>query len=184
MIQQNHHSIYLLLPNGEKLPLLAHSVAINLCQENTADGGMESWQIEEMAEALIYHLRVDLKRDTIPLEEFAAALSKLTAICGGNDAALQASIVPATDLYELAQATGGGFELGFFQSVERAIQEFRQRNTRLVRFVRLHSCVKLLVGAKNWGKSCQRVNDDIVSFIRSRMLQDAEKAPVVFAVSQ
>jgi hypothetical protein len=181
MIQQNQHSIYLELSNGEKVPLLAETVAGAFSKSPALGTGVEPWQVEEMAHALIYYLRADLKRESISLDEFVVALSGLTVVCACDGAG--SSIVSA-DLFQLAQEAGGGFELGFFQSVERAIQGFRKRHARLVCFVGLQSCVKLLVGAKNWGRTCQRVNDDIVNFIRSRMLQSSGSEPVVFAVAQ
>jgi hypothetical protein len=183
MIQLNNHSIYMQMPGGQKQPLFAHDVAMSFCESQPLCAGLEPWQVEEIAEALIYHLRINLKRETIAFGEFVETLSKLAMVCGVN-ANPNTDPIPSANLYRLAQDTGYGFELAFFQNIERAIGEFRDRGARVMRFTELRPCVKMLVGAKSWGKSCQRLNDEIVDFIRERMLRAAEFEPITFVVAQ
>lgn len=183
MIQRNRYSIYVHLPNGEIIPLLPQTVAETFCKNQPPGGELESWQVQEMACALIHYLRMDLKRDAIELDELISALKELAAVCGFQIGTIVVETVASTDLYHLAQATGYGFELAFFQSVERSIEGFRSRNARLVRFVGLRACVKMLIGARNWCKKCQQMSDEIVAFIRSHMQQWSHEKPIFFAVS-
>jgi hypothetical protein len=136
-----------------------------------------------MAEALIFYLRNDEQRDSIEFADLVSAVGKLALSCGFPSVTIENDVVVSADLYRMAQSTGYGFELAFFQSIERSIGELRTRNARLVRFVGLRPCVKMLVGAKNWCKTCQRLNDEIVAFIRSHMQHWSHERPVLFAVS-
>lgn len=183
MIPRSQQAIYVHLPDGKIAPLLPDVMAEAFCKSQSVSGHLEPWQVQEMVEALIYYLRADLRQETIELEDLISALRELGAVCGFDAETRSEAAVASADLYQLARGTGYGFELGFFQSVERSIQEFRSRDARLVRFVRLRSCVKMLVGAKNWCKSCQRLSDEIVAFIRSHMQQWSHERPILIAVS-
>ena len=182
MIQLNHYSIYVQLSNGEQMPLLAEDVAKSFCQSQPLSAGLEPWQVEEIAAALIHHLRVNRKQENVAFGDFIVALSNLVSVCGLN-ATMDSKALPCTNLYRLAQDTGYGFELAFFESVKQSIQQLRDCKARVIRFVGLRSCVKLLVGAKNWCKTCQRLNDEIVGFIRSHMLRLGESDSVTFLVA-
>jgi len=183
MIPQDRYSITVHLPGGGSLLLLPHVVAEAFSKGQPLGGEIEPWQIQEMAEALIYHLRVDLKRDAIGFDELVSALKELAVACGFQTTTIAVETIVSADLYVLAQDTGYGFELAFFQSIERAIRDFRAGHARLIRFVGLRACVKMLVGARNWCKKCQRLSDEIVEFIRSHMQLWPQQEAVVFAVS-
>lgn len=184
MIQLNPRSICLHLPHGETVPLLAKSVVHAYCEQKPLGIDMESWQLEEVAHALIHYLRVDLHRDTIAADDFFEALSTLVIVVGDHPAQKSEEPIQSANLYHMAQEPGCAFELAFFRAVQRATREFKAQRTRLIRFVGLRPCVKLLLGAKNWGKSCQRLSDEIVDFIRRQMIHGTNSTAIAFAVSQ
>jgi hypothetical protein len=183
MIQQSRHSIYVHLPNGESVPLLPQTVAETFALTQCAGEELEPWQLQELAEALIYYLRTDQEENWIEYADLVSALGKLARACGFNSVTVQKDAIVSADLYRMAQSTGYGFELAFFRTIESSIHELRSRNARVVRFVGLRSSVKMLVGARNWCKSCQRMSDEIVAFIRSHMQHWSHERPVIFAVS-
>ena len=183
MIPSIRYPLLVQMPDGKQVPLQAQAVIEAFCDNQRERGGLERWQIEQIAEALIHYLRVDLKRDSVEMGEFVWALSALVSSFEERTRGESIAIVHSADLYHLAQETGYGFELAFFREIERVIAEMRRSRARNIQFTRLRPCVKLLLGARNWCRSCQDLSDEIVGFIRHRMLQQNEDDPVSFAVS-
>jgi hypothetical protein len=42
-----------------------------------------------------------------------------------------------------------------------------QQSPQVIRFRGLRSCVKQLTGARRWGPRCQKLNDQIVDYLRT-----------------
>lgn len=168
---------------GNQATLHVDSVVKAFCSDPSRCAGLESWQIEQIAEALVYHLRVDLHQETVELGQFLEALSLLTALVASQPVFAEGRRVRRVDLLALAQAGGCGFELGFFRSMDGLLGDLHRRQVRLVQFVNLRACVKQLLGVRVWGRSCQRLHDEIIGFIRSHMQRGAGSASVAFAVS-
>lgn len=183
MIQLNTDCIYLHTAGGEPQPLSSPVIVEAFTKSGLVQAHIETWQLEEMAQALIHYFRHDLQIETVEAEDFARALAALSVIMACKPTEEKAAYVHSTNLYHLAQQSGCAFELGFFGAIERSIAELKRTRARLIRFESLRPCVKLLTGAHHWGKSCQRLSDDIVVFIRKHMLQQAAGDPIAFAVS-
>jgi hypothetical protein len=57
-----------------------------------------------------------------------------------------------------------------------------RRTPRLVRFRGLRSCVKQLAGARRWGLRCERLEEQIVEYLRGCLGAEPEQAHCALVV--
>ena len=69
-------------------------------------------------------------------------------------------------LTEIAHEAGNGFELAFFQSLGRRLQEALQLGGNYCELIGLEPCVKLLRQKKAWSPTCDALRSEIVTFAR------------------
>ncbi|MBU6400702.1 MAG: hypothetical protein KGS61_10310, partial [Verrucomicrobia bacterium] len=141
--------------------------------------------VRQAARAVLHYFRHDLARDWVSVAEFSAALER--TLRGLDPIATQvAPPAPArvadADLRRLACESGKGCELVFFARLREALREHLRDSPQIVRFSGLRGCVKQLVGARRWTDRCQRLNDDIVDFLRGCLRAEAQAAACAMVV--
>lgn len=170
MILLRRDHLMFTLPNGESVPCSAQDVTVELIGE--AVSRIEPHMIQEAATAVMHYFREELGKTFITVGEFACQLARVLRNFGLKVSAPEnletaASATRELDLRILAQAFGVSCELFFFREVRH---ELRRRSGDSqeggIRVVGLRPCVKLLLGASRWSDRCQRLNDEIVSFLR------------------
>lgn len=169
MIQLHPDCLIFQTSAGEYIPCSAEVVTIELVGESTLDPDI----VREAASAVVYYFKVELGRDHVSIEEFSRALEKVLeklgfeVTAGENAHDDSAAETPAIlNLPELATACGKGFELVFFQRLRNELREQLRAHPRTLRFQGLRTCVKQLTGARRWSDRCQKLNDQIVEYLR------------------
>lgn len=71
-------------------------------------------------------------------------------------------------LEDMASRVTTGFELGFYQRLDHALDVVNNSGTTLVQIRGLRECVLKLRGARRWSDRCGRLADDIVDHVRMR----------------
>ena len=164
--------------NGEKVPRSALDMAIELLGKDLNQ--LDEEFLQSATEAVVHYFRTELAKTTVTATEFAEALARVLrgfgweaeVIESPKDAPASAS-VPETDLRRLAGESGPGFELEFFQRMRETLRRQLAQAPELVRFSGLRGCVKQLTGARRWSPRCQRLNDQIVEYLRSCLSSDS-----------
>jgi len=72
-------------------------------------------------------------------------------------------------LVEIANAAGSGYELAFFDLLEKRVAALLETRVDNLRFCGLQQCVKFLRGVKVWTRACDTLREEIVCFIRERL---------------
>ena len=72
------------------------------------------------------------------------------------------------DLAVLAREAGAGYELAFFNRLREQLRSLFGSGTTDVDVVGLAPCVKQLRARKSWSRSCEALQEEIVSFVRSQ----------------
>jgi hypothetical protein len=156
---------------GEAIPCTAQQMTVELLGE--AAHLVDEEVVKNAAEAVLHYFKSELGRTTVTTAEFSQALEHVLRGLG-FDVQSQASVNPATagrvidsDLRMLASESGKGFELIFFSKLRDELKLRLGESPHVLRFKGLRGCVKQLVGAKRWGLKCQRLNDQIVEYLRT-----------------
>jgi hypothetical protein len=155
---------------GEAIPCTAQQMTVELLGE--AAHLVDEEVVKNAAEAVLHYFKSELGRTTVTTAEFSQALEHVLRGLG-FDVQSQASVnspgprVVDSDLRMLACEAGKGFELTFFSRLRDELKSRLGESPQVLRFSGLRGCVKQLVGAKRWGLKCQRLNDQIVEYLRT-----------------
>jgi hypothetical protein len=156
--------------NGEAIPCTAQQMTVELLGE--AAHLVDEDVVKHAAEAVLHYFKTELGRTTVTTAEFSQALEQVLRGLGFQVQS-QASVngppprVVDYDLRHLAFESGKGFELIFFSKLRDELRLKLGESPHVVQFRGLRGCVKQLVGAKRWGHRCQRLNDQIVEYLRT-----------------
>jgi hypothetical protein len=170
------------LASGECVPYSAEMVSVEL-EDDTSELFDEEF-VRQAANAVFHYFKHELGRQTVSVDEFAAALEKLlrgfAATARGSKDTKSPPRVLESDLHRLARELGEGCELLFFARLRAELQQHLQQAPRVLRFRGLRGCVKQLTGARRWGLRCQALEGEIVAYLRQCL--SAEAAPDEFAL--
>jgi len=72
-------------------------------------------------------------------------------------------------LLEIAHQAGTGYELAFFDLLEKRINTLIETGVDNLQLYSLHSCVKNLRGVKTWTRACDALREEIVCFVREKL---------------
>ncbi|HMJ90630.1 MAG TPA: hypothetical protein VK530_12495 [Candidatus Acidoferrum sp.] len=172
------------LSNGEKIPCSAQTVTVELM--GSAMNDVDQHVVENAAAAVLHYFREDLKKESVTLSEFTAALEVALRGLGLNvccDPPESAPHATHSDLRLLAAESGKFFELGFFNRLRNELRENLGKSPTMLRFSGLRSCVKQLAGARRWSPRCQKLNDHIVDYLRGCVMREKLEAPCDLVVS-
>lgn len=163
--------------DGECVPCSVHEVTVELLgnSAHVLDYGL----LEHAAEAVLHFFKTEKGQNSVSVIEFSEALERVLRGLGyevrsepcepaSPKEEPDAEIVE-TDLQELADAEGQGCELLFFPRLRDRLR-CQLKGTGappVLRFCRLRACVKQLAGARRWTPHCQKLNDQIIHFLRS-----------------
>lgn len=168
MIQLHSDALLFEMPGGDAIPCSAESVTIQLIGD--ANNLLDPELVRNAARAVLHYFKVEQGRSFVSVGEFSQALASVLRGFGVDvkeaGATETARRVSESDLRRLACESGKGFELAFFPLLRDELRAQLDQRPHLVRFNGLHSCVKQLVGARRWTDRCQRLNDQIVEYLR------------------
>jgi hypothetical protein len=77
-------------------------------------------------------------------------------------------------LFEIAKEAGAGYELAFFDRLEKRISAIVETKTDSLHLCGLQAGVKHLRGTKVWTRACDALREEIVCFVREKLAARAE----------
>lgn len=173
----------------------AKTVAIELAGEMA--GKLDPQLLQDASAAVLHYFKAELGRDHVSVGEFAEALVKVLRSLGVHvvveessvqtlpaanmdgqpavpgEAAVAAGKILESDLAVLAVECGQCYELLFFSRLKEEMTSRLRETPRLLRFVGLRPCAKLLAGTSRWTPKCEQLSDQIVAFLRDCMQEQA-----------
>ena len=101
------------------------------------------------------------------VSELAELIEELAAeISIWNESAGRPAESGDADLARLVTEDSGSLELLFFPRLRDELRIRLRHSPKLVRFRGLRVCVKQLAGARRWSSRCERLQDQIVAYLR------------------
>ena len=179
MIQLNPDYLIFQTSNGENIPCSAELVTIELIGE--AVKFLEPELVRNASAAVLHYFKNELGKDSVTVAEFSEALEKILRGFGLNVKAedpappTPSRRVSETDLCELAASVGKGFELIFFATLRELVRRELETSADVLSFKGLRRCVKELTGARRWCSRCQKLNDQIVDYLRGCLTAESRK---------
>ena len=164
------------LASGESIPCSAEMIHFEITGNVT--GLLDIEVLRHAAASVFQYFRDELQRETVTVGEFAQALEKVLCTLGF---AIHAGGIESrtpdtgmTDLGRLARESANSLELFFFPRLRNELRAQLRQSPRLVRFRGLRVCVKQLAGARRWSHRCERLQDQIVEYLRGCLTAEPE----------
>jgi len=168
MIALHSECLLFQLQNGESIPCSADMIAVEIVGE--ANGLLEPETLRHAAASVFHYFKTELARGVVTIGEFSLALEKALLHLGYTIHAQDPAGRPAesgdADLARLVTEDSGSLELLFFPRLRDELRIRLRHSPKLVRFRGLRVCVKQLAGARRWSSRCERLQDQIVAYLR------------------
>ena len=185
MIQLHTDCLVFETSDGESIPCSAQDVTVELLGDAALE--LEPHMITEAAEAVLFHFKVDLGRASVTVGEFTTALEVILRgfgykiVAAGDDDKTDDGTAE-TNLHDLAHQAGEGLEMVFFCTLRDQIHADLHGKPELLRVKGLREAVKKLTGAKKWSPRCQKLNDQIVDYLRHIVSQHQQQAKLTLMI--
>ena len=161
------------LHNGESVPCSADMIAIEIVGE--ARDVLDPEMLRHAAASVFHYIKIELAREVVSVGEFSLALEKVLGHLGYTLHASPPAGISDTDLARLVRETGDSLELFFFPRLRAELRSQLRQSPRVVRFRGLRGCVKQIAGARRWSRRCERLEDQIISFLRECLTAETEQ---------
>ena len=186
MIQLHTDCLVFETSDGEAIPCSAHDVTVELLGDAVTE--IEPHLITEAAEAVLFHFKVDQERSSITVAEFTLALERILRgfgykiMAAGEEDEIANRSAAETDLHHLAHQAGEGLEMVFFCTLRDQIHADLHGQPELLKVKGLRDAVHKLTGTKNWGPRLQKLNDQIVDYLRHIVAQHQQEAKLTLMI--
>jgi hypothetical protein len=135
-------------------------------------GHDEWWFACDITRSLMMYLRNKFPGTAITIEEMNRRIRQILAKIGFQDIGDRVNLAPPllhVSLHDLAMEAEG-YELRFFQLLEERLAELMELGVRRITLSHARRGVKTLRAVRNWGPKCDELKQDIVHFLRNRLL--------------
>ena len=167
------------LATGESVPFSADMISIELVGD--AKDQLDPELLRHATASIFHYFKCELGRESVTVGEFAGALEKVLRglgfkVCPGEPGTPPPKPgVAVADLLGLARESGESRELFFFPRLRGELRAQLRQTPRVVRFHGLRGCVKQLAGAQRWSIRCERLQDQIVDYLRGCLTMETER---------
>jgi hypothetical protein len=186
MIALSSECLLFQLSSGESVPCSAEMISVEIigCTNKSLDPEV----LSNAAASVFHYFKVDLARETVTVGEFAQALEKVLSNLGFalragafETSPLSEQILEA-DLCLIARESADSLELFFFPRLRDELRTQLRHAPRVLRFRGLRGCVKQLARAQRWSNRCEKMQDQIVEYLRGCLTAESEQSNCALVV--
>ena len=165
------------LANGESVPCSAEMITIEIV--GNSDGLVDAEMLRHASASVFHYFKIELARQTVTVGEFALALEKVLRNFGltlhADESQPFASQILEADLRCIARESADSLELFFFPKLRNELRAQLRQSPRLLHFRGLRGCAKQLAGAQRWSARCEKMQDQIVGYLRECLTAEPEQ---------
>ena len=172
------------LNNGESVPCSPEMISVELVGDS--GGHLDPEVLHHAAASVFHYFKKELNRETVTVGEFAGALEKVLRRLGlsmhADGFAGRTPETIETDLGRFAHQAGDSLELFFFPRLRDELRAQLRQSPRLVRFRGLRGCVKQLTGAQRWSARCEKMQEQLIDYLRGCLTAEPEQRDCALVV--
>jgi hypothetical protein len=130
------------------------------------------WLTDHITESIAFYLRLRNDEPVVAFDQLSQTVRYVLKVIGYKEIIPYFSPAPppiAISLLEVAIEAGAGYELAFFDGLEKRIHALTRTGTHTLNLFGLQPCVKHLRGTKTWSRSCDALREEVVCFIREKL---------------
>jgi hypothetical protein len=137
------------------------------------EAGYPSWWLtEHVTESIAFYLHLRNDENVVAFSQLSQTVRYVLEAIGYNEIVPHFTPSPppiSISLLDIAYHAGAGYELAFFDLLEKRITALLATGVDNLRLCSLQACVKHLRGVKSWTRGCDALREEIVCFIRERL---------------
>ena len=172
------------LANGESVPCSAEMITIEIV--GSSECLVDSEVLRHASASVFHYFKIELARQTVTVGEFALALEKVLRNFGltlhADETQPFAKQILEADLRHIADESADSLELFFFPKLRNELRAQLRRSPSVLRFRGLRGCVKQLAGAQRWSARCEKMQDQIVGYLRECLTAEPEQKDCALVV--
>ena len=130
------------------------------------------WLTDHVTESIAFYLHLRTDENVVAFSQLEQTVQYVLKMIGYKEIIPYFTPAPppiSISLIEIAYEAGTGYELAFFDLLEKRITRLLETGVDNLKLYTLHACVKHLRGVKLWTRGCDALRDEIVCFIRERL---------------
>jgi hypothetical protein len=135
--------------------------------------GYKSWWLtDHVTESIAFYLRLRTDESVVAFSQLSQTVRYVLKVIGYKEIIPYFEPAPppiSISLVDIAQEAGSGYELAFFDLLEKRINALVETGTDSLHLCSLQAAVKHLRGTKMWTRACDPLREEIVCFVRERL---------------
>lgn len=174
------------LDDGEAVPFEPEWLTCSLARAARRAGLVQWWLAPHVTASVTEYLRADHNSPVIEATRLEEAVQAVLQVIGYAEVGRHFAVgrpVLAIYLVDLVREAGAGYELAFFQLLERRLAVALGSHTPHFQLIGLDRCVRMLAARKSWNRDCAWLQSEIVAFTRERTARAAAEHDVTFSLT-
>ncbi len=130
------------------------------------------WLTEHVTESIAFYLRLRTDESVVAFSQLNQTVRYVLKVIGYKEIVPHFRPTPppiSISLYEIAEAAGDGYELAFFDLLEKRIAALLETRVKSLHFSGLQHAIKHLRGVKIWSRACDGLREEVTCFIREKI---------------
>jgi hypothetical protein len=144
------------------------------------EAGYPSWWLtDHVTESIAFYLHLRNDESVVAFSQLSQTVRYVLKAIGYKEIVPFFAPAPppvSVSLLDIAYHAGAGYELAFFDLLEKRINSLIEIGADNLQLCSLQPCVKHLRGVKTWTRACDALREEIVCFVRERLALDPEVA--------
>jgi len=177
MIALRSGCLFFQLANGESIPCVPEMISVELIGDSAS--ALDPETLRHAAASVFHYFKIELERHTVTVGEFAQALEKVLRNLGlsasGETIETRPRKIFEADLGAIIGESDENLELLFFPRLRDELRVRLHQSPSVLRFRGLRVCAKQLTGARRWSARCEKMQDQIVGYLRECFTAEPEQ---------
>ena len=130
------------------------------------------WLTDHVTESIAFYLRLRNDESVVAFTQLQETVQYVLKAIGYKEIIPHFRPAPppiSISLIDIAHAAGSGYELAFFDLLEKRLNALIETGVDNLQLCSLQPCVKHLRCTKVWTRACDSLREEIVCFIRERL---------------
>src|SRR5213592_2541935 len=130
------------------------------------------WLTDHVTESIAFYLHLRNNESVVAFSQLSQTVRYVLKAIGYKEIVPFFEPAPppiSISLLDIAYHAGAGYELAFFDLLEKRISSLIETGADNLWLCSLQSCVKHLRGVKTWTRACDALREEIVCFVRERL---------------
>ena len=140
--------------------------------------GYPSWWLSDhVTESIAFYLRLRNDENIVAFSQLSQTVRYVLKVIGYKEIIPHFTPAPppiSISLVDIAHEAGTGYELAFFDLLEKRINGLVDTGVDNLQLFELQPCVKHLRGVKTWSRACDSLREEIVCFVREKLTSTSQ----------